>query len=394
MKAVVSCDEYCAQVRNLYYLRDFGLILVKRYLMVFDEVRLIVRTFQCSSINESGKYKNLIDDKRIEIVPMPFFQGPKQFLKNFNDIRNIVSESLKGCDLAILRLPSALGFAVWRQIIKDNIPYALELVYDCYDGYRQSTGMDRGIWWIMHRMQKSACKRAIGIAPVTSKYLQSHYTPTDKSIINSHYSSVEMDDDFFYKERKYPNKKIFTLVHVANQIEYRGRKGHEDVIRSIKKLRDEGFNVNVIFIGEDYNGGIQKLQQYAEAIDVCEYISFTGFLSSKEMREVLINSDIAILPTRAEGLPRVVIESMAMGLPCITTNVSGNPELIEDEFLFNYGDVNAIVRLIEMLISDKEKYEQASKVNYENSLGFSKRVLDKRRKDFFTDLRNRIEQKT
>ena len=390
MKVAISCDEYCARVGDNFYLREFGQILVNRYLMVFDEVRLIVRTFDCVDINECGKFNKLVQDSRIEIYPITFFQGPKEYLlKKFNIVK-LIRKSLYGCDVAIFRLPSAIGFAIWSYALKNNVPYAVELVYDCMDGYKQSSGLSKLLWWRMHHKQIDACKHAIGIAPVTTKYLQSHYEPTEDNIIKSHYSSVEITDDFFYKSRQYPIKDSLTLVHVANQVQFRGRKGHEDVISAVRLLKDIGININIIFVGEDYKNGIEKLMSYASSLDIADRVSFTGFVSSKRMREILLSSDIAILPTRAEGLPRVVIEAMTLGLPCITTNVSGNSELIDSEFLFSYGDVNAIVQLIKKLVDDRELYEITSTRNFNKSHEFSKDALDTRRKEFYSAIRNKI----
>lgn len=391
MKIAVACDEYCAKVGENFYLRDFGNILVNRYLMIFDKVRLIVRTFERNDIASCGKFNNEVKDPRIEIYPIPFFQGPKEYLKQKLKINNAVKSSLKDCDGAIFRLPSALGFSVWAKARKIKLPYAVELVYDCKDGYNQAIGFSKILWWQMHRKQVKACANCVGMAPVTSQYLQSHYEPKNSEIVKSHYSSVEMDESFFFQPRQYPGKEHLMLVHVANQVQYKGRKGHEDVISAIAFLKSQGIHVDVTFVGEDYCNGITQLREYASSLGVENNVCFTGFLSSQKMREVLLSSDIAILPTKAEGLPRVVIEAMAVGLPCIVSNVSGNPELIQKEFLFNYGDVSTIARLIKTLATDKKLYENTSLRNYEKSQEFSKNVLDKRRSEFFSIVKQKIE---
>lgn len=390
MRVAISCDEYCAKVGNKYYLRDFGQVLVKRYLTVFEKVRLIVRTFEEHNVESCGKFKHEIIDTRVEICPIPFFQGPVQYLKCYAKVHKAVKNSLNGCDLAILRLPSTVGFSVYNVAQRKKIPYALELVYDCKDSYHQNTGLTKLLWWRMHRKQLSACKGAIGIAPVTANYLQKHYHPKNEDVLMSHYSSVEMNDNFYYHPRSFPKKDVLTIVHVANQVQFKGRKGHEDVISAIKILKDTGLRINVVFVGENYQGGISKLTRFADSLGVTENISFTGFLSSEKMREVLLNSDIAILPTKAEGLPRVIIEAMALGLPCITTNVSGNPELIDSEFLFDFGDVATISRMIKFLATHRTEYEQTSTINFTRSLGYSKNVLDKRRTEFFKSLKQKI----
>ena len=68
-------------------------------------------------------------------------------------------------------------------------------------------------------------------------------------------------------------------------------------------------------------------------------------------------SDVFVLPSQAEGLPNVLLEAMACGLPCITTRVSGTEDVITDGgngFLVDYGDRESLqARLIQLLRDDE-----------------------------------------
>ena len=291
----------------------------------------------------------------------------------------------------MLRLPSTVAFAVWIELQKHHIPYATEIVFDCYDGYRTSSKIiHKIIWMILHRLQVKACKNAIGVSCVTSHYLQQHYYPGSNGI-TSYYSSIEITPDFYGKPRIFPDKKHFKIIHVSNQVYYASRKGHNELIMVLSNLIKKGYEANVVFIGEDYCGGIDKLKEFAAKLGVSEYVSFTGFLSHEQLRSALLDADIALLPTRAEGLPRVIIEAMALGLPCITSPVSGNPELIADELLIEYNDINGMTNSIIKLMTDKELYEKNSLRNIENSKQYSTTVLNPRRTSFFNKLRDKVE---
>lgn len=391
MKVLVSCDDYCYKLGSSFFLRDFGHILANRYLSVFDEIRFVLRTKEVFRKEDLGKYNIEVTDKRIEIYPIVFFQGPLEYFICYFPIRKKLKNVVLDCDFAILRLPSTVAFAVWSQIVANKLVYATEIVFDCKDACNSSVNLlHRFLWYRMHYKQKKACNNAVGVSCVTSRYLQQRYFPINKNAIVTNYSSIEMPKSFFFEERKYPNKTSFNIIHVANQVQFNSRKGHNEIILALKLVRDQGYDITLTFVGEDYLGGQKKLTQLAESLSVGRFVGFTGFLSQERMRECLISADIAVLPTKAEGLPRVVIEAMALGLPCITTNVSGNSELIDERFLIKYTDVDAIVANIVSLISDPVLYEQVSSRNFQCSHEYCSEILNNRRNSFYADLKSKI----
>ena len=78
---------------------------------------------------------------------------------------------------------------------------------------------------------------------------------------------------------------------------------------------------------------------------------------------------------------------MSKGLPCITTPVSGNPELVSSYFLVDYYDTQTLAGRIEELTTSSQLYEQTSKENYLRSLQYEASVLEKRRDGFYGKLR-------
>jgi len=386
MKLLLSGDEYCYLFNGQYYVSNTGLTHINRYLKAFDEVVVAFRTKKLSSRNELI-HQNLVDSNRIQFIDVPFFQGPKQFFPKYFAIKQAIGKGIGDCDFAILRIPSTTAFVAFQEIRKRRIPYATEVVFDCFDEMQsEHTLTHRMIWKHLHYLQVKACNDAMGVSCVTEEYLQRRYFPTRPDAITSHYSSIELTEDFFLHPRKFPDKKIIRLIHVANQVQFNGRKGHNELIDVVSRLNSTGKRIEIVFIGEDYFNGIEKLKSLASDKGVADDVIFTGYLSKKELRNELEKADIAILPTKAEGLPRVVIEAMALGLPCITSPVSGNPELINEQFLVEYDDVKGMADACMRLISDKDLYEQESLENFEKSRQYSATVLNPRRTKFYKDL--------
>lgn len=122
-----------------------------------------------------------------------------------------------------------------------------------------------------------------------------------------------------------------------------------------------------------------------------EYVTFTGLLSSpQKVRDILIQADIFVFPTKAEGLPRALIEAMAVGLPCLSTPVNGIPELLNDKYLFDPLDVDGFVNKIIELINSPQILNEMSKENIEKAREYTLDKLKIRRTEFYMKLRKLV----
>ncbi len=84
-------------------------------------------------------------------------------------------------------------------------------------------------------------------------------------------------------------------------------------------------------------------------------VSFTGMVGHAQVEEYLARARVLVLPSRQEGVPNVVMEAMAMGVPVIATRVGGVPDLIshgESGWLTEPGDARAIAHGILKITSD------------------------------------------
>lgn len=387
-RLLLSCDDYVYCHEGKYYAAnqekaDFYL----RYLRVFDILRLVTRC-----VNESQlKLSRVLLDKRIEFVPIPIFQGPKQYAMNYFNIGRLLSNITDGCDAAILRLPSTLAMRVYDKVRQRKMPYATEIVYDAYDGYTSSkTIFHKLLWKRIDKIMREACYNADGVSCVTAHYLQQRYYTKKVDGFTSNYSSLALPQSFYSAPKTFPRGKTLMIAHVANQVEYAGRKGHIELIKAVANLKQQGLDVNVSFAGSDYFGGQARLEELATSLGVAENVKFVGYLEREQLDVFLTSADLFVLPTRAEGLPRVIIEAMAKGLPCISTNVSGNPELLDSDWLIDYDDVVALTEKIKELCSNAELYNATSAENFKNSCAYESSILENRRDAFYSKLRKCI----
>ena len=142
-------------------------------------------------------------------------------------------------------------------------------------------------------------------------------------------------------------------------------KGVYEFIKAAEKLQGKAF---FVLIGEHDPGNPASLtKQEVEELSLRKVVLFPGWQS--DIAAWMAVADIYVLPSYREGLPRTVLEAMAMALPVISTNVPGCREVVEHGktgFLIPPRDVNALVKAIQQLIENpslrKEMGQQGRKV--------------------------------
>ena len=385
-KLLLACDDFIYSHQGVFYAAsqekyDF----YQRYLRVFDRLKLVCRCEEENNIKNSRVSLNL--DSRIEITPIPMFHGPKEYVKVYFAVGKALKNVTEGCDAAILRIPSTVDIRVGWEVKKKVLPYACEVVYDAEDGWRGYKGLSRLAWKRIDKQMRQLCSSADGVACVTEYYLQKHYYSKKQNAFTENYSSLSLEKSFYGSPRQYPAGRILTIAHISSQVGEQSAKGHNQTIEAIKWLKDKGVNVKVKFAGSDYFGGIAQYNKHAEQLGVADSIEFVGFLSRDKIDSFLEDADLYVMPTKAEGLPRVIIEAIAKGLPCVTTPVSGNPELVHGHFLVDYYDTKTLADRIEELATTPELYEKMSRDNFERSLKYEASILQARRDSFYNKLK-------
>ncbi|MTW87996.1 glycosyltransferase [Virgibacillus dakarensis] len=356
-----------------------------RYLDAFDDVNIVSRTKVASYSDVEGYIR--VDGPNVRVSELPFMRGMKQYMKNYLSFTQSAKKAVKNAECALIRLPSVPAAMVLKYYKRKRKPYALEVVADPNDAYASNTIAQK----FYTKNLKKAALQANGVSYVTKFFLQNKY-PSYSRIhgeteehFESYFSTINLPESYISSSKIFnANKKQFTIVHTANSIN-NDIKGHGELIKILKKLRDKQYNVKVIFIGDGNRRGYYE--QMSRDLGVEKYVTFTGLLSSaKKVREILIKGDIFVFPTKAEGLPRVVIEAMAVGLPVLSTPVNGIPELLEDEFLFDPLDVDGFVSKLIYLFDNLPYLENMSKNNIEKAKEYTNNKLSIRRRDFYLKL--------
>ena len=165
-------------------------------------------------------------------------------------------------------------------------------------------------------------------------------------------------------------------------------KGHYTLIKAFGLIIEEGVDAELVIIG-DGNKAVEY-KRYVERTGLQDKVKFLGKLQRDELMSTLKTCNLMVLPTKMEGLPRTIIEAMSVGLPCLSSPTAGVPELIDEEYLFGTDDARGFADKIEYLVKKTDELMKMSMDNLKVSSKYTKSHLQKKRKWFYTKLREAV----
>jgi colanic acid/amylovoran biosynthesis glycosyltransferase len=144
-------------------------------------------------------------------------------------------------------------------------------------------------------------------------------------------------------------------VPVARRLVCVGRlcieKGQLLLVEAAAQLAAQDLDFEIVFAGDG------ALRADVEALiahhKIQSHARVTGWLSGEQVRNEILEARALVLPSFAEGLPVVIMETMALRRPVISTYVAGIPELVipgEHGWLVPAGDVNSLARAMRLCL--------------------------------------------
>lgn len=140
------------------------------------------------------------------------------------------------------------------------------------------------------------------------------------------------------------------------------RKGTYDLISAAAKMKSRNFRMLIAGDGE-----LEQASLYVEKLKLEDKVVLSGWISGKSKEDLLTNCDIYALPSYNEGLPMSILEAMSHGKPIVSTMIAGIPECVvngKNGFLINPGDVDALARYLDLLISKQDLRKKMSAESY------------------------------
>lgn len=308
----------------------------------------------------------------VAIIGFDHYMGPFGLLKRAHRIvpqlvRISLSAEIRRCDAVGAVAPSTLGTF--------SAPFARLL-------------REKPTFFVMRGLKHQTVDHAFADRPLRRRFLSTvvgGFEAVTKRVLRrdrTHLFTIGEYGDRL-AERGYPREKLTSLVPLvssdivretreprerATDVLYVGRlsgeKGVDDLLAAFADA-DLDADVRLHVVGDGPSR--ESLEDRARSLGIADWTVFHGFVGHGDALWTLFDeSDLLVLPSYTEGLPRVLGEGMARGLPVVATRVGGIPAFVDDGengLLVDPGDVDGLCRAIEQVVDDaalRERLTEAS----------------------------------
>jgi glycosyltransferase involved in cell wall biosynthesis len=240
-------------------------------------------------------------------------------------------------------------------------PFAVEVVADPFD--MMSPGAMRHPLRPVFRhhyttYQRKLCQLARAVKYVTRSALQRRY-PADRSASVHAISDVYLPDAAYRTGARPIGNGPLRLIFVGMLEQL--YKAPDVLIRAVAQVIRQGTPLHLKILGD---GGCRVfLEDLARQTGIAGAVQFLGGCDRQAIQEAFDDSDLFVLPSRQEGLPRAMLEAMAHGLPCVGTEVGGIPELLERDFLVQPNRVDELASRLMTLAENRTLLATAGQRN-------------------------------
>ena len=193
---------------------------------------------------------------------------------------------------------------------------------------------------------------------IPKKYINDIKNKTEIISMGIDVSLFRADFDKDELKRKYQVNSKDTLLFIGRLVE---KKGVFYLIEAMKKIVSENSDTELIVCGD---GPLrEELEVSVKRNNLENFVRFVGYVNGIKKREYLFLSEILIVPSivtesgDTEGLPVVILEGLAAGIPIIASNVGGISDVIkhnENGFLVKEKNPKGIAEKVLILLRDKE----------------------------------------
>lgn len=320
----------------------------------FDEIVLSVPVFATPPASGSR-----LRSANVRLAPLPYFPGPRQFYPMLPAMQQRLREFVRQCDVIHLRVPTPAAIFAFRLARAANKPVFLLVVGDYkalmpHLGYRGLKKLLFGRYvafeeWALRHMTTRSLTFANGAA------LREKHEQQGATVIETKTTTLNVADIASRTDTCGGNPvRCLTVSRIDP------RKGLRVLPGAIASLVAQGRDVTIDIVGPTIGliGDTERgaIADEARRLGVEDRVRLRGAIPLDQLMPLYQQYDVFVLPTQpGEGIPRVLLEAMAAGLPIVTTGVSGIRSLVrhgENGVLIAESSAEAIATALAQIMSD------------------------------------------
>jgi glycosyltransferase involved in cell wall biosynthesis len=150
-----------------------------------------------------------------------------------------------------------------------------------------------------------------------------------------------------------------TVQHIVTTGRLCFQKGQETLLQAFSLIQTNHPTLQLSIYGEGHYRAYLEHMIHEKGLH--NHVFLPGMVAN--VQEVLLQADLFVFPSRYEGFPNALCEAMAVGVPVIASNCSGNTTVVQDGvdgLLFPIGDVQALTQKMEFLIENFDERQRLS----------------------------------
>ncbi|OGF61551.1 MAG: hypothetical protein A2Y62_01875 [Candidatus Fischerbacteria bacterium RBG_13_37_8] len=300
----------------------------------------------------------------ISIMELSINENYSLKINDFQDIINslfLLYQLVKSYDLIWIFMPTYRGMVTsfFCRILKK--PYITYLGVD-WSELPSNTTLNAYLKYFMQKIIVKGSQFAIVAGEKLYNKFNSYKTPIFAAV-----PAIKLKkEDVYYRHDAFLNETIYCLY--VGGLMY--RKGVFYLIQAMREIIDQNFSIilNIAGIGEQES----EIRKMVEDLGIRNNVNFLGYIpNGPELYQIYRYSDVFILPSLCEGFPKVLYESLAHGVPIITTPVGGIPYLMKHErncLLIPVESSEDIAKAVIRLRNDEDLRKRLIRNGYETIL--------------------------
>jgi N-acetyl-alpha-D-glucosaminyl L-malate synthase BshA len=290
----------------------------------------------------------------VEVSNYPLFQYPPYSLA----LASRMSEVVEAYDLDLLHvhyaIPHSISALLARQMLAGRRP--LPFITTLHGTDITLVGADRSYLPIT----RFSIEQSDGVTSI-SQYLKARTlevfkVPNDIRVITNFVNcEIYQPDPAGRSQAKLAPAGAKVLMHLSN---FRPVKRVFDCLRILQEVRRE-VPAHLLMVGDGPD--CAPAQRLARELELEDHVTFMG--KQGHVERLLPLAHVLLLPSKLESFGLAALEGMACGVPAVSTNVGGIPELITDGvdgYLESVGDVAAQAARVLSLLTDASLYQRMS----------------------------------